>query len=174
MPAATGLVALLFCLSLLASRCEAGGRDDAPTLPQGWRRVEVGAVSLAVPGNLRAEPQGGKDSMARTFRRPGLRLVVDYGWYSDPLEDRPGIEFTRSATEVDGRPATSVRYRSPDPGQPSMAGIHVPDVGDGTLKLTVLAYAESEADLADAERILRSVRIDLDVGDVQAFRPDRA
>jgi hypothetical protein len=123
---------------------------------------------LTLPDDLKPAPTEGKDSLSAVYHRPTLRVTVDYGRYSDPIEDRPGATLRREAIEVDGRTAALVTYRDPDPSNElhQVVGMHIPDVGDGRTKLTVLTASASEQDAADARRIIESVRVSPQRGDV--------
>jgi hypothetical protein len=139
-----------------------GGGDGVEAEPMAaWSEVSVGRVVLRVPERLRADAPGGKDSLTARYRAPDLSVSIDLGLYSDPLTDHAGIGLTREPIEVDGRSATLVRYRDPDPtaALPHVLGVHVPDLGDGSSRLTVLVRGAGNAEEEEALRILRSIRI---------------
>ena len=150
-------------VALLLGGCEVASRAEDPASdPPGWTRAEIaGELSLALPPRLELVPGKSADSIVRTYRSDSLRLVIDYGRYSNSLTDIEGEDLERRSVEVDGRAALLVTYREPD-GQsdlPYVAALHVPDVGkDGrVVRLTLIGWSASERIRAQAVKILRSV-----------------
>jgi len=74
--------------------------------------VTLGRVKLKIPAKLAAEPARGIDSDAAQWTGRGISVLVDQGWFADPLtasERRIGYQ-ARDAV-IGGRAASIVVYR---------------------------------------------------------------
>lgn len=132
--------------------------------PAGWRHWDLGAIGLRVPAVMQLKA-GGTDSQAGALTSDGLRIVYDFGLYSDPLARRDDmLDYRSSAAAVDGRAARMVQFRlggATAAPLPACSGVHVPAVRKssmGALSLTVLACAASADGLQDVPAIFRSIR----------------
>lgn len=153
------VVSLGVALALLAGSCvERGGAADGS-------RVRIAdAVSLELPDGLEPVETAATDSAYRRYRSASLWLSVDYGWYADPLAQARGRAWTRRPVEIDGRAAELVTYEDEHGARPYVAALHVPDLGRGAVKLTLLARGRAEADRKRAVRAFRSLRFEASPG----------
>ncbi|MCM2322830.1 MAG: hypothetical protein NDJ90_06175 [Oligoflexia bacterium] len=144
-----------FCLTLLSAQ--------APS-----RRVEVpeARLSFVLPSEMKEVPVRGVDSFVLAYESPALKLLIDYGPYSDSFRSLPeGAEDCWVREElIDGKNAKLVTYRLPrgtgghGPGFPYFAGVHFADLGRGPrLKLTFAASGRSEAAQSAAVEIMKSI-----------------
>ena len=131
--------------------------------PTHWRTWDLGDFRLQTPPGW-TQVVGGIDSQAGTLAEGGLRIEYDFGRYSDPLARREDMQDYRSnAGMVDGLPARFVQFRSVGPAgqRQTCSGVHVPRIrpsGTSMLSLTVLACADTEAQLGPSAAILGSIR----------------
>lgn len=153
--------ALALCVALIGGACEL--ESQAQEDPVSWSRVSLAErISATLPSELELAETGGADSVVRQYRSRSLALLVDYGWYGDALDDANGEALARRSIELDGRAAVLVTYRDADASAklPYVAALHVPDLGRGAVKLTVVTRADSAATREQALRILRSLRFE--------------
>jgi len=122
----------------------------------------VEGISVALPAGLVPVGTAGADSVVREYLSESLQLSIDYGWYGDSLTGAEGEGLVRRAIGADGWTALLVTYRDAvtSIGLPYVAALHVPDLGRGTVELTLVARGSSEDDQKRAVRILRSLRFD--------------
>ncbi|MEO7941650.1 MAG: hypothetical protein ABIR55_23730 [Burkholderiaceae bacterium] len=132
--------------------------------PVKWRTWDLGAFRMQTPANLQ-QVAGGIDSQAGTLSADGLRVIYDFGRYSDPLE-RTGdtLDYQSQAGVVDGLPGRMVQFRVNDPAAATQfcSGVHVPRAQpspSAALSLTVLACAPTVEQLAPVPAIIASIRL---------------
>ena len=120
----------------------------------------VGEFSLVLPPGLELAPSKGADSLYRQYESETLVVSMDYGWYSNSLSNVSGTDLKRKSIAVDGRAAVLVTYRELEAasGLSHVVALHVPDVGRGQVKLTIIAQAAGERARTHAERIVHSLR----------------
>lgn len=132
-------------------------------VPSHWRTWELGEFRLQTPPGW-SQIVGGIDSQAGTLAQGGLRVEYDFGRYSDPLTRRDDMRDYRSnAGAVDGLPARFVQFRATSLGgqMQSCSGVHVSHIrpsGSAKVSLTVLACADTEAQLGPSAAIIGSIR----------------
>ncbi len=81
------------------------------TTPPGWRRVDTGEFSLALPPGWRYNPLRGIDSMIGEFVGDGVELHFDFGNYSNRLADPGDPGYDVSFETIGGRSAKLVVAR---------------------------------------------------------------
>jgi hypothetical protein len=131
------IVALL--IASLSMACGGVGPTDPPgqsmSIPQGWRTVDLPAVSFAVPGDAQAAAVQPIDSVVGILRGAGYELIYDYGRAGESLTDnRQEPEFAMRERTIDGRPAVEVSFAST--GQP-WGFVRLLQVQDRASSLTV-------------------------------------
>lgn len=151
-------VSLVVTLALVVLSCGAPGR--AQDAAEGRRVTIADGISLELPAGLEPAKTEGADSVYRRYRGDSLRLSVDYGWYADPLERARERRGARRSIEVDGRAAVLVIYEDERDPHPYVAALHVPDLGRGAVKLTLLARGRSQPDRERAVRAFHSLRFE--------------
>jgi hypothetical protein len=131
----------------------------------GWGQLDAGPVLTlsAPPGtNFRQEP--GADSYLGVFTGPGFRLYLDFGAYSDPLEN--GTEHIIDSAEkvlIDGHPGRLVtgRWRAGGNRYPEFIGVHVTGLGRtavGELSATLSGEASDGAARTIIRDMFQSIR----------------
>ncbi len=120
------------------------------------RVTTSGGVTLAIPAGLSKTQERGVDSDVSAWQGADVRVVVDEGPFSDPLDryqDR--MEHRLQEEEINGRPAQVVTFRTEDGGR--FAGVHFPRSG-GVGPVTVVVEAGADVDAAVPLAIARSVQ----------------
>jgi hypothetical protein len=150
-------VRYLWVLSLIVSglACDRsaprgpGMPTTRPEPPASWQTITVGnAFTFRAPPELRAVPVQGIDSLVAEYQSPTVKVSVDYGWYSDPM-DRRDEGFTRRKVVVDGKEARLLTKED-------AVAIHFPSVS-GKTRLTMLVKLNG-AGQSVGETIALSIR----------------
>ena len=132
------------------------------------RRVEISEAGLSIqlPAEMKEVPVKGIDSLVRMYESSELKLLMDYGAYSDSFKNIPDAATDLQIEEaliIDGRSAKLVTYvlasgAGGRPGFPYFAGIHFADLGRGPrFKLTFSASARTPEAQSLAEQIMKTI-----------------
>ncbi|MBW2458914.1 MAG: hypothetical protein JRI68_30730 [Deltaproteobacteria bacterium] len=160
------------CVDPLPAMCRDGRCVERPPhpVPPTWNRHTVGyVVSFFLPPDLERRQVQPEDSLVRVWRSDRLEVVIDYGQWSNSLEDEPN----RRVIEVDGRrgimassdePFTDEMLRKRDP----FVAVYVPEAPPCSLvrcgliatdkpKMSLRIDCTEPRDCDDARLILRSI-----------------
>lgn len=159
-------ILLITFLSLLT--CSSGcttGNPSAP-IPDNWTQVEApNRFTLKLPPVYTEEHAQGIDSYVRSFRRKGVRIGIDYGRYSDPLNHDDELDYQRTETTIDGRKAWWVTFTYRDTpgsmresGYTRYAAVHVPRPHlFSPNKFTLHAYCAGEEEIEEVLEIFQTI-----------------
>ena len=160
------------CAGTPASVCRAGKCEERapPPLPATWRRVDVArAFTLFLPPDLVETKVYPEDSVVRLWRSDRMRVSLDYGYYSNKLDEHPpeGVVSPRKETTIGGQRAFIRTVATfPDASKPrTSVAVHVPHVprsaratySEGAA-LTLFATCDGPPPCADGESLIRSIR----------------
>ena len=112
---------------------------------------------------MQAAPLTSTDSQVGLFTNEVIRLQFDYGWYSDPLNQKSIVKqpnYRRKNLEVDGRRAYIITYTKGENNQgfPHSCAIHFPNLGNHADTLTLQSYCRSTNQFKLIERSYRSIQ----------------
>jgi hypothetical protein len=155
--------------------CREGRCDQRPpaNLPASWRRVDVGhAFDLYLPPELVEAKVHPEDSYVRVWRSERLGVSLDYGYYSNQLDDPPDPQHkvgAREQTTIGGQPAfLRVTEIPPRPGRAAQPwtslGVHFAHVPPSPRSyyseqagLSVFVSCAGKPPCPEGELILRSI-----------------
>jgi len=92
-----------------------GSSQSLVAVPGDWKRVELDHFSFSVPPDLKRESTTAVDSSVWVFSSDHIRLVIDFGPYSNNLEvyhTQPG--FSEELVEIAGKKAKIASFRLDD------------------------------------------------------------
>jgi hypothetical protein len=105
------------------------GRISAQSAVAGdWHKVDAGPFSILAPLDWGFHQLEGVDSFVGEFVGDSVRLVFDFGAYSNPLKEEKKPEYVVSYESIGGFRAKVVSPRTPGHG---VTGIYFRDVGFG-------------------------------------------
>jgi len=133
------IVSKAFLLALLPIECASAigcsssahhvySPEPAIVAPAGWRKVEATGFSLFAPTGWEFHQLAGVDSYVGEFVGEGIRLVSDYGRYSNPLDRERKPEYVVAHEFIGGLDAKVVSPRAPGHG---ITGVYFRNVGAG-------------------------------------------
>jgi len=130
---------------------------STPSVPEGWRRVEIDAVaSLAAPPDMVAQSVQPIDSIFGILRGEHDELVYDYGRYGEDLSsyaDQAG--FSSRSRDVEGRQGREVSFRMQGGSSNIVRILQVPDRGK---VLTIRMSCTDEETCRSADAVFDSLR----------------
>lgn len=142
----------------------AGASPPARTL------VAEAALSFQLPEGVNEQPvPGATDSLVRQYASSTLKILLDYGPYSDPLKEpvEGAVEYRAQTELIGGKSARVVTYRKlsgvggEGPAYSYFSGIYFADLGRGRAhRLGLYASAQRPEDQARALEVMRSIRFD--------------
>ena len=142
---------LILALTLVLSSAGAySWSEEQATISSDWVVIHAkGGFEFSVPPGTVDQKAQGIDSAVGRFTGTGFELSYDYGWYSNPLDDK---RYQRVEEKVDARTC----FVATGDG---FVGVYFPAVyaWDPTIKLQV-SIKLSGMDKDAALRVIRSVR----------------
>lgn len=138
-----------------------------------WVRVHVCQMSFLIPKDLKRTQANGVDSCIAEFANERMRLYLDYGRYTGPIERRPrDFDFKEQSQTIGGKTGrvttfnddTSFQGKTPylkyfahlfviaKPGENGFEGLPV------SLSMTVGGLTEADEEIG--KRIFRSISFD--------------
>lgn len=162
---------IVFGLCLLPLIGESTSESTMPDISQSQcnrRELKNAGFSIALPEDMKEIPVQGIDSVVFSFESPTLKLLIDYGAYSDPLKFYPDGAVNVQIREdvIDGKTAKLVTYQLAQNGEnsgskfPYFAGAYFADLGRGSrFKLGLYANAKTPEAQASAMEIFDSIRL---------------
>lgn len=135
-----------------------GGEAPRPVEPVGWRVVDLGPVTFAVPPDVVAGSGVEVDSTVGLFDGDGYRITFDLGRFGEDLEgNRFEQQYVQQERVVAGQRTIEVGFVPSDEPYPwaRVTQIRVP--GDRTL--TVRVSCPSAEDCAVADQIFDSISL---------------
>jgi hypothetical protein len=141
--------------------------DARSELRSGWKRVGAeGGFSFQLPKDMKEKKVQAIDSYVAQYENDSLRIFLDYGMYSNPLDKLSNeSEYIEIKRTIAGLDATEVFFRqtSRTAAHRYFAAIHFPNVGGnrdtGTTKLTMTAEFNKKGDWGAAQTIFESIRL---------------
>jgi len=126
--------------------------------------IEGKHFSFWIPPDMQPLKVQGIDSYVGEYSNKEIRIVFDYGWYSESLPIFSGLlEYEEESIRLNGKKADIATFalrgdeeNTEDPFKFG-AAMHVRDLGDGQKKLTMIAKCRDKANVAIAKKILQSV-----------------
>jgi hypothetical protein len=161
------LMCLLLSVTVFGNGQSGNGQSaEAPQLKPGWKRIEAqGHFSFHLPETMQPVEIHGIDSYVGEYKDDRMKVVFDYGMYSNPLSSySKSPEYKEINKPIGGLPAKIVFCRQTDPaaGYQYFAGVYFASVKPGTEqtsnKLMLSAEFNSADDWQTAQTIFESIR----------------
>lgn len=144
------LVRIIIVLSVLLASCAppAPPVEETQAPPAGQVVHATGAFSLTLPDGVRKVPVQGIDSAVDQFEGPNYTIMTDYGMFGCGAEEA-GPGRTVGTATIDGRAASTVRYRGREGERPVQLTVRFNNLNDNAQQpLCLAAHAQCDDDAA--------------------------
>ena len=147
-------------LSLLSLGVMGVAAAASTPVPGNWIHVDAKFFEFFIPPDMKKVEIQGIDSHVGQFGSEKIKLIFDYGMYSDPLDDEKGMpNLTVRKERIDGRRTKIVSFRKSE--SDFVLAVHFPKAGPGYKggrKLTLYTDCVSESEYDTVMKIFRSIK----------------
>lgn len=121
-----------------------------------WKKIENQSFSFSIPLSLSKTEARGKDSFVQEYASDDLRIIFDFGIYSNDFSDW-SKDTSFEKVEINGRSARigTVKHEIRE-GYPYSAQIYVKT--DRYTALSIFAACKSEKEVLLAKRVFRTLK----------------
>ncbi len=113
-------------LAVLMAACSASGLTSSAIQPLDWKFVDADKFTLFVPPDWNFIKGTGIDSYVGDFSGDGVRLMFDYGRYSNSLAEDNDAHYSVTYEAIDGHRAKLVVPKTKDGEE---TGVYFADIG---------------------------------------------
>lgn len=135
-------------------------------VPNDWEKIEIKYLTFYAPPNTKKESLPGIDSEVWSFSCDGILLDIDWGLYSNDLNQyRNQPDYSEETTVISNRKAKLCQFRLDSSSATSsneslkfISCVYFPDTGIGMNKLVFWANCKGRGEQEIARTIFQSIQ----------------